>query len=802
MKFGNLKISVAVFFLIFLLCVALVHSDPMDLSTYSGLWFTLTSTSVMIPGTVTDPARTVARVDLKIMEGYTVDPVPQLTGVVARFTYDGDKFTLLKDQCVHGDYWPEGYFFDVSDYPATPGGLHTVTVTLSDVVGVPLPFPPHNKIFAILYFQALPVCQAYPSPSMLDLLTATQECTVEIDNQTWVPSNPDDGYIYIGSYESTTTIGSESLFRLIDETPTVELPVSVETNFAFRGFENSINYDPDKLEFLGATLEDIPNLVWDGDPPEPGALPINIKVTNSSGDFAEQSEQTFYKLHFRLKQWWEGIGTDITFAPTGNIYHIFVNGSECPELNTTLYSARMKGTITSEAYHAQLSAARDILHGGEILAKNGNHNTVVAVAMSDNFPAGIMNDAIEPQGGVMRINLNRKNASGQQVWTIGSGGSYIVGCDPDFNFNNQTFAQNDDAISIFHEAAVYHQYGWTSPQLEAKSLVWFNLQFNPDYFTPADFNNRFVPLEFLANYGTSPAQVRDITGHVYAQNGTVPSRLDWTNGTIEVVMGEFYGTNGSTEATSISRPIYLKNNFPTDKPITSFTATVTVNNSFTIGSVVPNTVGGTYNITYTKPNSYTAVLNFTANPTAIPVDPDLGFKIATITFNVGGCPVAKVSSQTPGPGPTYRSATVSIATANCNVANVDGEQYKKGKNFTITCKCGSIIISDPIVNPPEWKLGGNALPTEFALHQNYPNPFNPETIISYDVPKNAHVTVRIFNILGQQVATLVDETKNAGRYRVTWQGIDNSGQHLSSGVYLCVMKAGEYSGTIKMSLLK
>ncbi len=800
MKIRQLMTRIVLVSAIFIICGVSVHSDPMVLDSYYGLWFTLTNGSAMIPGTVTDPALTKTRIDLKIMEGYTVNPVPKLTGVVAKFTYDGDKWTLLTNECVRGPYWPEPYFFDVTDLPPTPGGTHTVTITLSDVTGVDLPFPPHNKLFATLYFEARPVCQNHASYTSLNLMTEGQECTVEIDNQTWVPSNPDDGSLMLASYLSTTTVGSESLFRLIDQTPTVNIPVKIDNNFKFRGFENLINYDPDKLEFLGATLEGISNLVWDGNPPEAGARPISIKVTNSSGDFAEQDSQTFYTLQFRLKQWWEGVGTDITFEPTGNIYHIYVNGSECTNLSSGPYFVGIKGTITSQAYHANLSAV--LYPNTDILAKNGNHNALARVNMTTNFPAGILDNAIEPRGGVLRFNLNRKNAAGQQVWTIGNGGSYIVGCDGDFNFNNQTYAQNDDAISILHEATVYQQFGWVNAQPTPKPLVWFNLQFNPDNFTPVNFDNRKVPLNFAEFFGTNPAQVRDMTGHVYARHGTSPSRLDWTADSIDVVMGEFSGVGGTSQSTSIIRPIYLRNNFPSAKPITSFSATVTVNNSFTIGTVIPYTGGGTYNITYSRTNAYTIVLNFTANPTPIPAADIPAFKIADVTFNVGGCPTGKVLGLGPGPGETYRSATVSIATANCNIANSDGEQYKNGKNFSVTCKCGSIIIVDPNPGDPDWKLATNVIPQEFLLYSNFPNPFNPETIIKYDVPSQSQVSVKIFNILGQEVATLVDEVKQPGRYEVVWRGTNSSGQQMSTGVYLCVMKAGNYSGAVKMSLLK
>ena len=98
--------------------------------------------------------------------------------------------------------------------------------------------------------------------------------------------------------------------------------------------------------------------------------------------------------------------------------------------------------------------------------------------------------------------------------------------------------------------------------------------------------------------------------------------------------------------------------------------------------------------------------------------------------------------------------------------------------------------------------GDDRLPTQFGLAQNYPNPFNPETTIEYQVPHTAPVQVTVFNILGQQINTLVDEVRESGRHQVTWDGRDHAGRPVASGVYFCQMTAGAYRQTRKMTLLK
>jgi len=94
------------------------------------------------------------------------------------------------------------------------------------------------------------------------------------------------------------------------------------------------------------------------------------------------------------------------------------------------------------------------------------------------------------------------------------------------------------------------------------------------------------------------------------------------------------------------------------------------------------------------------------------------------------------------------------------------------------------------------------LPTDFRVEQNYPNPFNPSTTIKYALPVEALVTVRIYNMLGQEVKTLLNNNKPAGSYSVIWNGDDNFGNKVSSGAYIYTVKAGEFFTNKKMLLIK
>lgn len=124
------------------------------------------------------------------------------------------------------------------------------------------------------------------------------------------------------------------------------------------------------------------------------------------------------------------------------------------------------------------------------------------------------------------------------------------------------------------------------------------------------------------------------------------------------------------------------------------------------------------------------------------------------------------------------------------VANVD--------TFTVKLIRGAIVNVET----------DNTLPKTYALDQNYPNPFNPSTTIRFSLPFASHVTLRVFNMLGQEVATLLDNVREAGYMQVVWNGRNQSGVAVASGMYLYQIEAksvtgdNSYFNTRKMILLK
>jgi hypothetical protein len=104
---------------------------------------------------------------------------------------------------------------------------------------------------------------------------------------------------------------------------------------------------------------------------------------------------------------------------------------------------------------------------------------------------------------------------------------------------------------------------------------------------------------------------------------------------------------------------------------------------------------------------------------------------------------------------------------------------------------------EPIVLNP-------TLPGELRLLPNFPNPFNPTTTIKYEIPSNMNLPIQlsIYNVAGQLMRTLVNEIQQAGTYTVNWDGSDDRGMPVSSGMYFCILQAGDSRAARKITLIR
>ena len=140
---------------------------------------------------------------------------------------------------------------------------------------------------------------------------------------------------------------------------------------------------------------------------------------------------------------------------------------------------------------------------------------------------------------------------------------------------------------------------------------------------------------------------------------------------------------------------------------------------------------------------------------------------------------------------------------NVNAAGMDPGVYSAGISVNSNDPDqGAVIIPLSLTVNGMSSENESLLPAEFALHQNYPNPFNPQTKIRYDLPENSMVNITVYDMLGREVKTLVNQVQNAGFKSIIWDATNDYGKAISAGIYLYQIQAGDYIHTQKMVLLK
>jgi len=150
---------------------------------------------------------------------------------------------------------------------------------------------------------------------------------------------------------------------------------------------------------------------------------------------------------------------------------------------------------------------------------------------------------------------------------------------------------------------------------------------------------------------------------------------------------------------------------------------------------------------------------------------------------------------------TFAMRPIGVANGFLTISGIkkDGSTYSNFSpdQLTITLPANTggvfaVTYQPQIVN--KIASSTNNLPNDFVLMQNYPNPFNPSTTIMYGIPQASHVTVKVYSILGQEVATLVNDVQTASYHRVVWNGTNDNGMHVSSGVYFFRLTAESVTG--------
>ncbi|MDY0151520.1 MAG: choice-of-anchor J domain-containing protein [Candidatus Cloacimonas sp.] len=328
-----------------------------------------------------------------------------------------------------------------------------------------------------------------------------------------------------------------------------------------------------------------------------------------------------------------------------------------------------------------------------------------------------------------------------------------------------TFADMDlpNATYTYGVSAVYT----TGESVPANTSVTVNMQLAPAFFTDgfesyADFANLFAPWTLLDQDLSATYGITDVT---FPGSESPMAFIIFNPSTTTPPITSVAAHGGAKMAASIA-------------------STTVANNDWLISPRVNLGTGSALKF-YARSMSSTYLESMRVGVSTIATTIPQGFQY----YLTGATPVVVPAAWTEYiyDLSSYDGQSIYIA-----IRNVSNDKFIFFvDDFSLHSVGGSVGIEDGLAPVAVTELKGN-----------YPNPFNPETTIRYSMKDNSPVNIEIYNLKGQKVKTLVNETKAAGDYSVVWKGLDDNNRAVSSGVYFFKMSAGKYSSTKKMIMMK
>jgi len=740
-------------------------------------------TETYLPGSTADPEQEVLTAEFWMLfssPDSLPDPSlnPMMKFVKIQFTFDNTKWEITpQDIELIGDAvgaFGEPYVEIVDDH------------ILVELTGTGL--APFYQGKGLVAFNFKPLCQeaGVSSPLTFDEAGSSNMVLVDHDNgsESYHADPRWDGAIDIDYNLHEYTIASGVDGTLGSE---VTVPVQLESNLRIFSMHHFIDYDPNVLEFVDVE----PNLTYFTDPcsecieNDDGNGLLEIYLVNECGTWPDCYIEPFptpddvYFLKFRVI----GNSTNTTI-PISFVEHLSFDssyndyraaGSPCEVFDESINPPQMHdGSIHIPPYMTEIKSECV----NPYLEYNGgfNYDVDFAISLLNNYPAGDYSD---------------QSINGAIDFLFEMPGfldpNYVADPLPsDLNFVGREYINGSNWLHVTQEFVAGLSNHW-GPSVNMTNVATVNFDFEPMSYVP-DYENRTYALEFGDSYDDYGdmlyTRVEDTTGTVTHYKDDIAC----TAVPVTVKMGEFFTRFASDGDNTVTQKLWLRGNFD----VGQFSVNVTVSGDLKFSSVYPAP-----NVTATKIDNYEYQIHFDGASFASATEDD---SVLVATMNFSGACLSQgwkmVAKDTPDGG-WYLNATTSFSQAFIK-DNVGDEHFVDLSPGNLRGWC-----DDPIQLPPpnqEYKSSG--IPTEFALDQNHPNPFNPTTTISYDVPNACQVRIVVMNILGQQVATLVDETKAPGHYEVIWYGTDDNGSKVSSGIYLYSIQTGDFVQTRKMMLMK
>lgn len=368
------------------------------------------------------------------------------------------------------------------------------------------------------------------------------------------------------------------------------------------------------------------------------------------------------------------------------------------------------------------------------------------------------------------------------------GGTSSGGLDADFQFLNNVNVVVDDADSTILVTAFDDSRANLAPLADDGPNLPIGVEVNQTTYSYKDAVNSGYVIYKLEVTNTTGATVDDIVVGAY---------FDWDIGTWDANTGlvefnsvQIPGVNSGNAFDAEFAYIYD----PAAPNI--YMGAVPLSQNYFLASRVLHQPDEVYSSNFSEANKYTYMSERRASD---PYGPGGANQDKGLIFGIGGGTGG--AGTVPGSGfsiPSGGTVTVGFAIVGGNdvadfVANGTAAMEKwvaLGNDMTVFEFVTGI---DDLLN---------AIPKEFALHQNFPNPFNPSTTIKYDLPKNSEVLITIYDMLGREVKTLLNDKQDAGYKQIVWNGTNNYGAQVSTGIYFYKLRAGDFVQSRKMILMK
>jgi hypothetical protein len=555
---------------------------------------------------------------------------------------------------------------------------------------------------------------------------------------------------------------------------TLDIPLILGSIFRVASADVTLTYDIDELEFLGIDDWEDPFTSATVSYPSSGQVRFELETDESVYPRREFSgADPMLSMQFKVIGDWEGETSVIGYASTP-IFEVAQDYGTCDLPFSQQY--KVPGTLNIPNYAADLTTAW--LDDGTISLVDDD--VEMQVQMTNNFPAGKAQNAI-----VVNLDL------GSDLVAEGS----ATGADMTFGLFTYNGPEGQEVSLRTMDGT-----GFAEVTENPADLVSFNITTSGSFEPPTDYDDRVYPISYQTPFNASvyDALVADTTGEV--ETTEAGGDLTWDSPEVEYLMGEYYCNYASGGQGHVNQSYYTRTAFD----LHDFRVKIVVSGAHYMYDITPEPgvdVESFDNVGYKW-----AILATNAS-WIDQAATDTRTKFATITYAyTGGSILSKEADgfddgeELIGPGGGYyitKLSTVTFEDADPGVYYMTDPSDNEHHQVSIGNTVKSRWWVDPVEPRDLIDLTGMGLPEEYTLVQNYPNPFNPDTDITFALPEAGRVELVVYNIGGQQVATLVDGWLDAGVYTRTWNGSD-----VASGVYFYRLHAGDYAQSRKMVLLK